>query len=401
MLINNSLLNEFFRGFHIQRWNDRIRPMDLIEIDKHSHKMLLAYIIGKYEEMNGHKVDWNKIIINGIFELLRRIVISDIKSPIYAAITKNDIVFAKLNEYIFNKLENYIDNDNLKLEFYNYLFKNNDIFDINDNILSAAHIYASLWEFKIIEQANPNNYQTDKIRIELNNRIEQFKDLTGINKLLNHHTIANFVDLFGYLRFQYRWAQIPRVPKTSVLGHSLFVAITSYFFARENNACPKRLYNAFFGGLFHDLPEAVTRDIISPVKSSSQELDNLIKSLESELAENEIYPLLEPSWVDEMRYFVVDEFDCKIYTENRKSIIGGTSELNSLYNQDKYNPYDGELIRAADHLAAFLEVWNSCKAGIKTEEMTVAAEKLKSMYKDKILGNVEFNELYNKFAGIC
>jgi len=401
MIVNSLLLNEIFRGFHIQRWNDRIRPMDLIEIDKHSHKMLLAYVIGKYEEMNGNSVDWNQIILNAIFELLRRIVISDIKSPIYAVITKNKAVFKKLNQYIYNQLEHIFESDILKNEFREYLSKEDDDYNINERILHAAHIYASIWEFKIIEQANPNNYQTEKIRIELNKRIEQFKDLTGINKLLNHHTVSNFVDLFGYLRFQYRWAQIPRVPRTSVLGHSLFVAITAYFFAKENNACPKRLYNAFFGGLFHDLPEAVTRDIISPVKSSSQELDELIKSLESELAENEIYPLLETLWIDEMKYFVVDEFANKIYLNSQKNIVQTTNQLNLEYNEDIYNPYDGELIRGADHLAAFLEVWHSCKAGIKTEEMSVAAEKLKSKYKNKISGKVEFNNIYNKFKGFC
>ncbi|MGZ7169402.1 MAG: HD domain-containing protein [Halobacteriota archaeon] len=30
--------------------------------------------------------------------------------------------------------------------------------------------------------------------------------------------------------------------------------------------CYRRRFHNFFGGLFHDLPEALTRDIISPVK---------------------------------------------------------------------------------------------------------------------------------------
>ncbi len=401
MLINYTLLNEIFRGFHIQRWNDRIRPMDLIEIDKHSHKMLIAYILGKYEESHGQTIDWVSIIQKGIFELFRRIVISDIKSPIYAEIRKNQKVFQKLNEYIYNKLNGIIESSELREEFREFLFSKTGDKDESDRILSASHIYASLWEFKIIELANPNNYQTDRIRTELNNRIVPYEDLIGIQKLMQHHTISNFVDLFGYLRFQYRWAQIPRVPKTSVLGHSLLVAMISYYFARENNSSSKRLYNAFWGGLFHDLPEAVTRDIISPVKSSSQELDDLIKSLEKQLAENEIYPLIENSWIDEIKYFVENEFDNKIQKDGNIQIINSVEEMNEYYNKDEFNPYDGQLIRAADHLSAFLEVWHSCQAGIKTEDMSQAAYKIKEMYKNKILGKLELNRVYTPFHNPC
>lgn len=401
MLINFPLLNEIFRGFHIQRWNDRLRPMDLIEIDKHSHKMLIAFIIGKYEELRGKEVDWQKIIKSGIFELLRRIAISDIKSPIYSEIRKNKQVFSKLNEYIYEKYEPLFESEVVKSEFKIFLFADEEESDLNDRIIAAAHIFASLWEFKIIEQANPNNYQTDRIRIELNNRIVPYQDLTGIHKLMNHHTISNFVDLFGYLRFQYRWAQMPRVPKTSVLGHSLMVAITSYFFARENDACPKRLYNAFWGGLFHDLPEAVTRDIISPVKTSSQELDDLIKNLESELAENEIYPLIESDWISELKYFAEDEFSNKVLLDGEYISGLSTNDLNEKYNEEKFNPIDGQLIRAADRLAAFMEVWNSCLAGIKTTDMSTAAHKIMEDYSNRILGKLDLNKIYRTIPYQC
>ncbi len=397
--INNLLVNEFFRSFHIQRWNDRIRPMDLIEIDKHSHKMLIAFIIAKYEEARGNAIDWDLLIKDGIYELLRRIVISDIKSPIYQEIRKNKDVFFKLNEYIFATLEPILKDLEIYSEFKNFLFNERDTSNLNYRVMEAAHIYASLWEFQIIETANPRNYQNEKILTDLNNRIVPYQDLVGIDKLLNHHTIKNFVDLFGSLRFQIRWAQIPRVPKTSVLGHSLLVAIFSYLFARENDACPKRLYNAFWGGLFHDLPEAATRDIISPVKTSSIELDNLIKSIESDLTENEIYPLLEPAWVGEVKYFVEKEFENKIINNQHETVfIPTTEELNSNYNTDEFSPYDGQLIRSADRLAAFLEAYHSCNVGINPEELIIAGKKIKEDNINKIYGKVNMREIYCNYG---
>ncbi len=402
MIVNFSLLNELFRGFHIQRWNDRVRPMDLIEMDKHAHKIIIAYCIAKYEEASGKHVDWHKIIKFGIFELIRRIVISDIKSPIYREVRKNQAVFDKLNQFVYAQIEPKIENETIKNEIADFLFTPAASDDLSQRILDASHIYASYWEFQIIKYSNPVSYQNIRIETELLNNIANFNDLIGIQKLTNKHTISNFVDLCGQLRFQIRWAQVPRVPKTAVLGHSMLVATISYFFARENNACPRRLYNSFFGGIFHDLPEVVTRDIVSPVKRSSDELDTLIKNLEIQLAEKEIFPLIEKTWLDEIKYFVIDEFNNKI-TEN--GIIRNENitidELNSKYNDNTYNPYDGEAIRAADQLAAFLEVWNSCSAGIKTEELSNAAQKIKDDYKDKTLGKVSIKTLYSNFRHIC
>ena len=44
---------KIFEGFSIQRWNDLVRPFDLVEMDKAAEKMIIAYIIGKYEEKKG------------------------------------------------------------------------------------------------------------------------------------------------------------------------------------------------------------------------------------------------------------------------------------------------------------------------------------------------------------
>ena len=47
-MINKALALKIFEGFSIQRWNDLIRPFDLIEMDKAGEKMMIAYVIGKF-----------------------------------------------------------------------------------------------------------------------------------------------------------------------------------------------------------------------------------------------------------------------------------------------------------------------------------------------------------------
>ncbi len=400
MIVNFSLVNELFKGFYIQRWNDRIRPLELIEMDKHAHKMMIAYCIGKYEEAEGREVYWDKIIKSGIYELLRRIVISDIKSPIYNEIKKNKPVFEKLNHYVYEQLEPKITSDIIRNELFEFLTKDIGTEDINDRIINASHNYASLWEFQIIRNSNPFHYQNSRIGPNLLNRVDVYQDLTGMKKIMMQQPVSTFIDMCGQLRFQYRWAQLPRVPKTSVLGHVMLVAIISYFFARDNNASPKRLFNDFFCGLFHDLPEIVTRDIISPVKMSSPEFDELIKKLEKDLTEQEIYPFVDERWQDEIKYYTVNEFVNKIKTDKVYE-IETVNEINEKYNSDEFNPMDGELIRAADRLSAFLEAWNSCSAGIKTEELSLAAQKIKDDYKNRKIGKINMGSIYTNFKQVC
>ena len=61
---------------------------------------------------------------------------------------------------------------------------------------------------------------------------------------------------------------------------------------------PKRSANNYFTGLFHDLPEVLTKDIISPVKRAATGLDRFVKDFEREEMERRIYgsELIPNAW---------------------------------------------------------------------------------------------------------
>jgi putative hydrolase of HD superfamily len=396
MILNSKLANELFRGFYIERWNERARNMPFTEIDKHGHKLIIAYCIGKYEEMRGNFVDWNVIFQDSIFEFLRRIVISDIKSPIYQKIKQNKEVFKKLNEFVLSKYENIILDENFLKKFKSFLFYEVDRTNINYRIIDSSHIFASFWEFQFIKCANPFQHQNAKIEHEIFRKLYKYSDLSGIAKLLKNESITNFIDLCGQLRFQIRWAQTPRVPKTSVLGHIMLVTAFSYLISLDLQCCDKRLYNNFFGALFHDLAEAVTRDIISPVKRSSENLDNFIMELERDLAEKEIFPYVETDWIAELRYFTQNEF-CNKIKLGQENVVEKltTREISEKYNQNEFSAYDGEIIRFADHYAAYLEAKNSIEAGIKSKELIEASNEISEKYKSKTINNFALTELFS------
>ncbi len=396
-MVRRALIATLFKGFFIQRWNDKIRPVVLTEIDKNAHKMVIAYCLAKYEEKN-QEVNWHNIIKGGIFEFLRRVVISDIKSPIYRSI-KSDYPkeFEKLNEWVFSNLKHALDEGEFKKELHQYLLSDNLIDSHSSRILEAAHILASYWEFRIIKQTSPEGYQIKEIEDLMLKNIGEYLDLEGIKRIITKQMPNDFIDLVGQLRFQIRWSQTPRIPETSVLGHSMFVAILAYLFSREINACNRRLINNFFGGLFHDLPEALTRDIISPVKTATPELPNIIKKLELDLAEKELYKTIEPDWKKEIQYYIIEDDKNKI-TKDNKTVYVSSEDIQSQYNNDTYNPIDGELVKAADHLAAFVEARVAQDAGISSKELEEGLHKLNEDYKGKIIAGIDIGAIYADFS---
>ncbi|MTK63226.1 MAG: HD domain-containing protein [Methanobacterium sp.] len=392
-----DLIERLYEAASMNRWNDHIRPVELTELDKQAHKMVLAYVIAKFEEKDRNAdVNWQKLIEGGIFEFLHRTILTDLKPPIFHKMMEEKA--KDLNDHVLSKLKN--DFKGLKPQFETnfkrYLF-DPEYSKFERKILKAAHYLATNWEFRIIYHSSPFIYGIEDTKEEIENQIEDHYDLIGVQKLSLEKKSFGFIDLCGQLRFQERWAHSPRVPKTSVLGHMYIVAITSYLFSLENEGCSKRLYNNFFAGLFHDLPEVLTKDIISPVKSSVKGLEDLIKEFEENQMKTRLLPLLPVAWRREMNYFTKDEFVNKVRIDD--SIKKGINfkEMNRRYNKNEYYPLDGELIKACDKLAAFIEADLSIKHGITSKKLEEGRIDIYKKFKGKRISGIDFGYLFDYF----
>ena len=220
--------------------------------------------------------------------------------------------------------------------------------------------------------------------------------MEGIKQLTLHNNYKKFIDLCGQLRFQERWAHLHRIPKTSVLGHSLFVAILCYIFSKEIKACKKRIYNNFFTGLFHDLPEVLTRDIISPVKSQIKGLDKLIKKYEKNQMKKIVYPLLKlnPNIIEDIKFFTENEFK-NFILKNKKRINLNSTFIDIKYNYDRYCARDGVIVKACDDLAAFIEAKVAIDNHCIDEKLFDAKKYLKDKYSKKNdISGINFGEIY-------
>ena len=365
-MINPRIIDYIFTSASIQRWNDYPRMVQLVELDKQAHKFIIAYFIAKLEK----DINYTHLIESGIFEFLRRVVVTDIRPDVFRkALQKKS---KEINAWVISKLSDSlkdIDNGNFLQKFQEYL-ENPEMYKKERFILKAASYLATKWEFSIVYQTSQFLNDIEAVKKSVDEEIEDYYELIGVRKIALNMKLSKIIDLSGRLRFQKRWAQTPRIPETSVLGHMLTVAIFAYFFSIEVNACDKRLQNNFFTALFHDLPEALTRDIITPVKYCVDELSDIIAEYEIEKIEDDILPNVPDSLHDEFSYIlglydgVKEEFENKIY-EDKIQIVEDVSK----YNSDRYNAIDGLALKQCDKLSAFVEASLSISHGIKSKEL--------------------------------
>lgn len=402
--MEKDLVLKIFEGFSIQRWNDLIRPFDLVEMDKAGEKMVLAYIIGKFEEKKGHKIDWVWMIYASLFDLLRKISLCDIKAPVQQML-KNEFKeeYLRLNEWVLNQYKDMIPDSKLFSEFTIYTGQKADSLPLSANlkrslmVYNAAHKYSTIREMEMIAPVN-EAARLSNIKTALEKEIQQYLELEGLQKLMTHQKEFDFLLKIEQLRFQTRWNQTPRVPATSVLGHCFYVAIMTLLLGRESNPkmCKKRIVNNFFCALFHDLPESVTRDIISPVKQATDELPNIVKKIEDEIVKKELVPLMDDYFVDEVMYYTNDEFSNRVLIDGNVRAVSW-EELNEKYNSEEYNPIDGRLVRICDHFSALMEADISIKHGITSKHLISGREGTINHYKEgEIISGINVHEFFNK-----
>lgn len=391
--LNTSLLRKIFIAASIRRWNDQATPVEFVELDKQAHKIVIAYILAKIEEKEKNiQIDWEKLIEYFCFEFFARVVLTDIKPPVFYTLQKT--YRNQLADFVINDMQEDLKAYPFFEDMKQYL--KNPPNCIENQILKAAHFYASKWEFDIIYHFAPFMYDVQNIKNIIDKEVESHYHLSGIQKIILFNDYKELITMFGQLRFQKRWSQTPRVPPTSVLGHTLIVAICGYLLSYDIHTCKQMRINHFLCGLFHDLPEILTRDIISPIKRSVRGLDEQIKLIEEEAVTQKILKIVPDNIAEDIKYFTQNEFSNR-YKIECFTKSANAKELLEHYDSDEYSPIYGEFLKVCDLLSAFLEAKISIAHGISSNELIDGADNIYEKCKNIQIRNVDIGAIFRDF----
>ena len=345
--LNADILYLLFNSANMHRWNDHMRPVDLTELDKQAHKAAIAWVLGRFEESAGNAVDWRTVIEHTLFSFIQRSVLTDLKPQVFHRIASERK--GPVNEFVMSEFDRLVPDSDPAFRERLVAYLDSDRDSLEDRIIRAAHYLATRWEFRLIYDSNRSLYGIEQTREEIDEQIGQHTDLVGVRRIMDHGDSYHFIDLIGQLRFQQRWARTPRIPKTTVLGHSLMVADSMYLHDLDVGASDTRIYNDFYTGLFHDLPEVLTKDVITPIKTSVSGLAAILEEYEHDMMESTIIPLMDDDWQDGFRMMVYDPF-----TDIDDPVFGER---------------DGTDLKACDLLAAYMEAFISRRYGITSNTL--------------------------------
>jgi putative hydrolase of HD superfamily len=108
----------------------------------------------------------------------------------------------------------------------------------------------------------------------------------------------------------------------------------------------RQIYNDYYTGLFHDLPEVLTKDVITPIKVNVSGLAAVLEDYERDLVEEKILPLIEKEWHEEFKFMVLDPFKDA--------------------DDPVFGKRDGYDVKTCDTLAAFMEAYISIRYGVSS-----------------------------------
>jgi putative hydrolase of HD superfamily len=398
-MIATSLLIELFNTNCIQRWNDKLRPVDLVELDYQAHRMMYAYFLGKFEEGKAG-FRWRDVIEGGVFDLLETSVLTDLKWNVKERLNRDPKRRKETQQYVSQQLESRLGqvSSDLMIRFGRHQ-KGNGSSGLVRSLLRSASDHARLWEFCLLAQANPSGYEIKDIKMGLEAN-EGKHNLKGCTQLHKRRKYQNFLHLCGELRFQRRWSHLYLSPRTSVLGHSMFVATVSYLLSLEAGACEQQSVNNFFHGLFHDLAETQTRDVRGPLKKDVPVLGEVLMEISREMMEREVLRLLPPSWHGDFKVFALAEplDEANYATVNGVRQKVKLEEVLGKFNKDEYAPICGYLVKAADNLGAFLETVEAVRNGCGSPEVQAARYAIPKAYNNVHHGGLDLGLLYREMS---
>jgi competence protein ComGF len=188
--LSKSLLQFVFSGSHMKRWNDKLRFMELIEIDKQAHKMIVAWMLcqlsGEGRTREERYSLEEAVVEGGIFDYLFRLVITDIKPPILYRIKENPEQYRRLAAWGVAEVEPHLRplGEEFWERFTRHVFEGQGTGTAAE-ILASAHLYASVWEFRLLRHLNePFDDELPEIERGFQERLAAHSALPGMRELI-------------------------------------------------------------------------------------------------------------------------------------------------------------------------------------------------------------------------
>lgn len=370
---------------NLHRWTSYTDKGRYNELAKQSLNCLIAYLLAvEYEQNNpGKKIRLERIAKLAISRAFQKVGLADVAPSTYAKIVEEKL--GKELSSFYKSVEKMVISNSFLCDDYNKLLekasdakKIQDIPEIDEamsNLKEVANPWkkskAEILEMKkefedFLDEANDSieekiyqiaskiatllevldlkEYMEKVEKEQYTNKVAELHAIIDSSKItkVSNWTTGNMFELLkkiSSLRNQNRWAVRSYRVNCSVLGHLFDTAIFAFYMALYNGESQEEAAKKFFIGIWHDIPEAWTKDIPSPTKDAFKGFREASEEVELEYVKKEIYE--------------------KVPTFAKRIL--------EVMMEDESNLSSKKLLKRADYLSADSECYRQIKAGSNDE----------------------------------
>ena len=306
-MVWNILRLMFHKGLSIKRWNNFPRVVDTTHMDNLWMTLHVALFLAYHEErLSWKKLDKLFLMKYTLFESFNDLILSDI----YAGTKIN---LQKQEEVLYHELQNithsYIHNFPGKV-----ILKNDYLRTVKDEAHETEKaLYLASKKYVWLLEATPNAKIFPDAYAKVIGHMKKYlaeasEDLKSLEFLRYDKNSQKYLLQLQRLCFCMRWNRYRRLFPISVMAHQAVVMYLSYCIAIQEKLPKKQVEDMMLKAIYHDVPEIITGDVVSPTKTAVDGLKEVLGRVEEQMVEEDLFVYLDQDYENFVSPYILDPF---------------------------------------------------------------------------------------------
>ncbi len=271
----SSLASFLLRGLSIYRWSNFPRVEKPTALDHGAFSLHVSFLVADMvEEKRGVKDVFNRLDLfkRSLFSVFFSCAYSDVSSDVKQSIKKmRPDLYATLCKKMHSSVLSWNLPKNVHeefTEFANYLESKHERSQEAD-LYSYGKLVSAYYEALFNARVYPEVYGGPLEAILLRLAEPRFAEFRTVLDVTKDTPSVRFLLSVRRLESAFRWNRLRRSYPISVMSHLFIVATLSYLLFRIEGKSDADVTEAILRSLYHDVPEAITGDIVTPTKKAA------------------------------------------------------------------------------------------------------------------------------------
>lgn len=259
----SPLIESVLSGLSITRWNTFPRVREITALD---HLAFVAHVSVMIALLSGKKYDIGKILRKVLFSGFFTFTYSDVSSDVKHRLRERHLLLIEQLEA--NVIDSLLAGDipgTMKDDITKSSLRSPE-----DGIISFAKAWSSYYEIYNNSIVYPDAYAKLLKNIEARAALIQIPEMAHIFDFDPHNQtdVERFLLVIHRLASSFRWNRSQRTTPVSVLSHTYIITFFTYCIGILEDIPADEITDMMLTALYHDIPEAITGDIITPTKKA-------------------------------------------------------------------------------------------------------------------------------------